>query len=53
MAVDVMLGMLSAGDDLEFLLAEFPELSRQDWLAAVAYARELVTAVPPATAQAA
>jgi len=42
LAVEHVLGMLAAGDDVETLLAGYDWLERDDVLACLAYARRLV-----------
>ncbi|MCK6503541.1 DUF433 domain-containing protein [Myxococcota bacterium] len=42
LAVEHVLGMLAAGDDLHTLLEGYPWLEREDVLACVEYARRLV-----------
>ncbi len=42
LAVEHVLGMLAAGDDVETLLAGYAWLEREDVLACLAYARRLV-----------
>jgi uncharacterized protein (DUF433 family) len=42
LAVEHVLGMLAAGDDIETLLAGYPWLEREDVLACLAYAQRLV-----------
>ena len=41
LAVEHVLGMLAAGDDLETILQGYPWLEREDILACLAYARRL------------
>jgi uncharacterized protein (DUF433 family) len=41
--VQVVLGHLAGGDDMETILAEFPRLSREDVLACLEYAAYLCT----------
>ncbi|MCH9649405.1 MAG: DUF433 domain-containing protein [Deltaproteobacteria bacterium] len=42
LAVEHVLGMLAAGDDIETLLEGYPWLEREDVLACLLYARRLV-----------
>ncbi len=42
LAVEHVLGMLAAGDDVDTILAGYPWLERDDVLACVEYARRLV-----------
>lgn len=42
LAVEHVLGMLAAGDDMETILEGYPWLERDDVLACVEYARRLV-----------
>ncbi len=42
LAVEHVLGMLAAGDDIETLLEGYPWLEREDVLACLVYARRLV-----------
>lgn len=42
LAVEHVLGMLEAGDDIETILAGYPWLEREDVLACIAYARRIV-----------
>ncbi|MEM8961627.1 MAG: DUF433 domain-containing protein [Acidobacteriota bacterium] len=42
LAVEHILGMLAAGDDIETLLEGYPWLEREDVLACLVYARRLV-----------
>jgi uncharacterized protein (DUF433 family) len=42
LAVEHVLGMLEAGDDIETILEGYPWLEREDILACIAYARRLV-----------
>lgn len=42
LAVEHMLDMLAAGDDVETILEGYPWLEREDVLACLAYARRLV-----------
>ena len=42
LAVEHVLGMLEAGDDIETILEGYPWLEREDVLACIAYARRLV-----------
>ena len=42
LAVEHVLGMLSAGDDVDTLLEGYPWLEREDILACLAYAHRLV-----------
>lgn len=42
LAVEHVLGMLAAGDDIETLLEGYPWLEREDVLACLAYAHRLV-----------
>ena len=42
LAVENVLGMLAAGDDLDTILQGYPWLERDDILACLAYARRLV-----------
>jgi uncharacterized protein (DUF433 family) len=36
-AVEVMLDMLAGGESMDYLLKEFPELTTEDWRAALQY----------------
>jgi uncharacterized protein (DUF433 family) len=42
LAVEHVLGMLAAGDDVDTILAGYPWLEREDVLACIEYARRLV-----------
>ena len=42
LAVEHVLGMLEAGDDVETILEGYPWLERKDVLACIAYARRIV-----------
>ena len=42
LAVEHVLGMLSAGDDIDTILEGYPWLKREDVLACLVYARRLV-----------
>jgi len=42
LAVEHVLGMLAAGDDMDTLLASYPWLEREDIQACLVYARRLV-----------
>ena len=42
LAVEHVLGMLEAGDDIETILEGYPWLERDDVLACIAYARRIV-----------
>jgi uncharacterized protein (DUF433 family) len=42
LAVEHVLGMLAAGDSIEDLLNAYPDLTREDILACLAYARRVV-----------
>jgi len=41
--VEIILEQISAGSSTEEILAEYPRLTREDVLAAVAYAREILS----------
>jgi uncharacterized protein (DUF433 family) len=41
--VEILLEQIAAGCSTEEILAEYPQLSREDVLAAVAYAREVLS----------
>ena len=43
LAVEHVLGMLAAGDDMDTLLEGYPWMEREDLLACLAYAHRLVT----------
>jgi len=47
LAVEHVLGMLEAGDDIETILEGYPWLEREDVLACIAYARLDVDAAGP------
>ena len=42
LAVEHVLGMMAAGDDIDTILAGYPWLEREDVLACIEYARRLV-----------
>lgn len=46
-SVEVMVKMLAAGEQMDYLLTEFPELSREDWGAALFYASQMVAGRTP------